>query len=156
MKRTAFLILLVIAAALFPRAGAAQDQTAAPSGLSLDQKEEFLKNSDVISEKLLSVGVTHSIKVKLQYKGMIHDAHVQTIDEKASSVRAGSAPQPHDYYGFNIAAYELDKLLGLNMTPASVKRKFRGQWAAFTWWVDDVAMMNMDRVRNKVQPPSTE
>lgn len=146
----------MIAVLLFTPPGVAQEQTNVSSGLSLDQKEEFLTNGDVINEKFLSVGVTHSMKVTLQYNGMTHNAHVQTIDEKSSSVRVGSAPQIHDYYGFNIAAYELDRLLDLKMTPVSVKRKFRGKWAAFTWWVDDVAMMNLDRVRNKIEPPNSE
>lgn len=136
---------------------AGQDQTLAePRRLTLEEQEEFLLNGKIVKEKALSVGVTRSSKATLFYKGMTHAAHVQTIDEKSSSVKTtrGLEVNFRDYYGFNIAAYRLDKLLGLNMTPASVKRKVRAMWAAVTWWVDDVAMMNLERVQDNIQPPN--
>ena len=50
-----------------------------------------------------------------------------------------------DSYKFNMAAYELDKLLELNMVPVSVERKVGGNMAAVTWWVDDGLMTELDR-----------
>src|SRR3972149_1997726 len=137
----------------------AQDQPAPdPARLTLEEKAEFLRNGKIVNEKILSVGVTRSLRVTLEYNGMTHDAHAQTIDEKVPAARAGrSLDEPlRDYYGFNIAAYELDKLLGLNMTPASVKRKVGAKWAAVTWWLDNVAMMSLDRVRKNIEPPDME
>jgi len=162
VRRPFFICVLtsvsVIAFLTSPAVVNPQDQTATdPTRFTLQEKEEFLQNGKIVSEKFLSVGVTHSLRVTLEYNGMTHDAHVQSIDEKMPSTRTGrgSDPQFRDYYAFNVAAYDLDKLLGLNMTPASVKRKIRGKWAAFTWWVDNVAMMNLDRVRKDIQPPDT-
>lgn len=54
--------------------------------------------------------------------------------EKRTSFQSlrGTELNFRDYYGFNIAAYELDKILGLNMTPPSVERKVKGKVAAVT------------------------
>jgi hypothetical protein len=52
-----------------------------------------------------------------------------------------------------MAAYELDKLLELNMVPVSVERKVGGQMAAVTWWVDDVVGTELDRKKKKMEPP---
>ena len=69
MKSVAFLLFMMVASIL-PRVGGTQDQTIPQSGLSFDQKEEFLKNGNVINERLLSTGVTHSMRVTLQYHGI--------------------------------------------------------------------------------------
>jgi len=144
---------------MFPSSVTSQaQQTKDPTHLTLDEKEEFLENGKIISERALSVGVTKSLRVTLEYNGMTHDAHVQTIDVKMPSTRPDRRMESdsRDYYGFNIAAYKLDRLLELNMTPASVLRKINAKPAAVTWWVDDVAMMNLERIQKKIQPPNME
>ncbi len=143
---------VVLALTLFPLIALAETSTVV---LSLEEKEEFLQNGKILSMKSLSTGTTNSRRAKLEYNGVIHNAHIQTINESKHLFQslAGSEMNFRDYYGFNIAAYKLDKLLGLNMTPPSVERKVEGERAAVTWWVDDVAMMELDRVRNNIQPP---
>jgi hypothetical protein len=59
-----------------------------------------------------------------------------------------------DYWGFNVAAYRLGVMLGLDMIPPSVPRRFRSQEAAFTWWVEDVILDEQERVKQKREPPS--
>ena len=54
---------------------------------------------------------------------------------------------------YNIAAYRLDKLLGLGMVPVSVERKVAGDFAAVTWWVDDVLMTGKQRYNEKIPVP---
>ena len=43
-----------------------------------------------------------------------------------------------DSYRAEIAAYELDKLLGLQMVPPAVERTLDGQTGALVYWVEDV------------------
>ncbi len=143
----------------YPSIASTQDQqTKDPTSLTLEEKEEFLKNGKIVNERPLSVGVTRSLRVTLEYKGMTHDAHIQSINEEILSARPDRRLQSdeRDYYGFNVAAYKIDKLLELNMTPPSVVREVSAKPAAVTWWVDDVAMMSLERVRNKIQPPNME
>jgi hypothetical protein len=42
----------------------------------------------------------------------------------------------------------------MHMVPVSVSRRWNSKPAAFTWWVDDVAMDEGDRLKNKVAPPN--
>jgi hypothetical protein len=68
----------------------------------------------------------------------------------------GKPVQWRDDYKHNIAAYKLDRLLVINMVPPSVERLMGKKPAAFTWWVDDVAMMESDRERKNIDPPDSE
>ena len=59
-------------------------------------------------------------------------------------------------YKFNIAAYELDRMLELNRVPVSVERKVKGKKSAVTWWIDEVIMDESQRRKKKVEPPDLE
>ena len=87
----------------------------------------------------------------MTWRGSSHDAHVQTVDTYFAS---GNARQSRsDRYAYNVAAYRLDKLLDLDMVPVSVERTVGRKRAAVTWWVDDVAMMEIERRKLDLQPP---
>jgi hypothetical protein len=128
----------------------------AAAELTLAEREQFLKTAEIVKQKSAGMGVTGSSKATLQTSDLTHAAHVQTIDEtkaKFESTR-GLEMNFRDSYKFNIAAYEVAKLLDLNMVPPSVSRTVKGTRAAVTWWVDDVAMTELDRYRKHVTPPS--
>jgi hypothetical protein len=124
------------------------------AGLTLQQVEQFLLNAKVVRLKNLSVGVTESRRATLDDGKLQHDAHVQTVDISKSVFQTdrGTEFNFRDSYKFNIAAYELDKLLDLNMVPPSVERKVEGSMAAVTWWIDD-ALMELNRLKKKIHPP---
>lgn len=132
---------------------------ASPTQWTCVQKEEFLRTAKVAAIKDLSQGITHSRRATLEKDGIKHDAHVQTIYEQKSSFQGarGSELNFKDSYGFNVAAYKLDRVLDLNMIPVSVVRKVAGSEAAVTWWVDDVMMTELDRYKKGLPvPPSSE
>jgi len=54
-----------------------------------------------------------------------------------------------------VAAYELDKALGLKLVPPSVTRQVRGRPASVTWWVDS-AMNELERRRKGIEAPDPE
>ena len=101
------------------------------------------------------MGVTNSQRATLDDGQRKHDAHIQTVDISKNSFQTlrGTELNFRDSYKFNMAAYELDKLLDLNMVPVSVERKVGGQQAAVTWWVDDAMMTELDRQKKKAQSP---
>jgi hypothetical protein len=125
-------------------------------GLTRPQAEEFLLKAKVISTKELSVGVTNSRRATLDGGNFKHDAHIQSIDLQKAQFQTQKLTELdfRDSYKFNIAAYELDKLLDLNMVPPCVERKVGGGAAAVSWWVDD-ALMELDRQKKKIQPPNS-
>jgi len=158
LGRRAFLASLS-ASCLSPWLKAAQ-QANAPSAdisLSVAEVEEFLKTAEVTDTHGTKVGVTASIRATLADSRVTHFAHVQTIDESKAmhQTAMGTELNFRDTWKFNIAGYRLDRMLGLNMTPPSVERKFRGQQASFTWWMGS-AMMEAERLKKKRTPPDVD
>jgi len=117
--------------------------------------ERFLTEADVVSTKSTKKGVTDSLKATLSDGKLTHDAHIQNIDETKREFRSqqGIEFDFRDSWTFNIAAYKIDRLIGLNMVPPSVSRSHRSTPAAWTWWIDDVLMDEGGKVKNNVQPP---
>jgi hypothetical protein len=145
---------LIAASTLLPLIVQAADSPA----LTREEQEQFLRSAKILKRETLSVGTTNSQKATLGDGQITHDAHVQTIDiHKPRYETAGGVELNfRDTYKFNIAAYRLDKLLGLNMVPVTVERKVAGQTAAVAWWVDDVLMMEKDRYLKGIEPPDQE
>jgi hypothetical protein len=123
--------------------------------LSRGEMEEFLIKAKVVARKNLSTGITNSQRGTLDDGRLKHDAHIQTVDIQKATFQTVSRTEFNfrDSYKFNMAAYELDKLLELNMVPVSVERKVGGNMAAVTWWVDDTLMTELDRHKKKMEPP---
>ncbi len=121
------------------------------------EKEDYLLRAEIVRTEKLEVGVTGSRRATLSLDGRTHDAHVQIVDVMKHQARVGQRTELHfrDRYLYNVAAYRLDRLLDLRMVPVSVERTVKGERSAVTWWVDDVLMMEKDRVENKIKPPGS-
>lgn len=141
--------------AVQPPGAAAPAASSAPA-MTDAEIENFLTHARIVRTKSASKGVTGSLRATLSDGVLTHDAHIQTIDEKKQQFEsaAGIEFNFQDSWKFNVAAYRLDRLLGINMTPVSVERRFDSQPAAFTWWVDGVLMDEGQRLKNKTQPPA--
>jgi len=122
--------------------------------LTYEQMEKFLQDSKVISIKTLGTGVTSSQRAKLSDGAMEHDAHVQCIDESKTTFQGqqGTEMNFRDTWKYNVAAYRLGRILGLDMVPVSVERKVNGNACAVTWWIDN-SMMEVDRMKKKLEAP---
>lgn len=146
-------------AALFALAAASLEaQADGGHALSPAEQENFLLKAKVIRSHTLSVGVTRSIRATLSDGKLTHDAHIQHVDESepAFELAAGYELNFRDSYKFNIAAYRLDRMLGLGMIPAAVERKIGGKPAALSWWIDDVMMTEKTRYLKKIEPPDSD
>ena len=104
--------------------------------------------------KELSVGINNTHRATLTDGKTTRYAHVQSVSiRKASySTPSGTEMNFRDSYKYNIAAYKLDRMLGLNMIPVSVERKVKGDSSSVTWWVD-FKMMEKDRYQKKTPVP---
>lgn len=147
-----------VALALMPAALAQTpaESAAAPATLTSDADiERFLREAKIVRQRSAPKGVTNSLRVTLSDGAITHDAHVQTVDERKTSGPSAQGQELNfrDNWGFNIAGYKLDRLIGMNLVPVSVERQWRGGRAAFTWWVDDVIMDEGDRYKKKVMSP---
>lgn len=123
--------------------------------MSRVEMEEFLRSAEVTGRKTLGVGVTGSERLKLSDGSVEHDAHLQSVNSTRKKFTTGGRTYLNfrDSYKYNIAAYRLDRMLDLGMAPVSVERRLDGEWAAVSWWVDDVQMMELDRIEKGLQPP---
>jgi len=90
--------------------------------------------------------------------GVEHPAHFQTIDKDLPDFfpRDGAPIPMKDSWKYNVAAYRLDRLLGLKMVPVAIPRPFEGKPAALSWWVDDVQFEEAVRIKKEVAPPDAE
>jgi hypothetical protein len=128
-----------------------------PSALSDADKEAFLLKAAIVDIKAIDHGVTKPQRATLSDGKLKHDVQVQIVDrELPTFIRDGKGFPSFDRWRHNIAAYKLDRLLDLNMVPVSVARKHGTAPAAFTWWVDDVAMEEVTRRKKELQAPDPE
>ena len=127
----------------------------APIPTSDAEIEKFLKHANVGRSKSAGKGVTNSLRATLSDGTLTHDAHIQVIDEKKTTGPSSQGTELNfrDSWAFNVAAYRIDRLIGLNLVPVSIERDWRGKSGAYTWWIDNVLMDEGERLKKKVQPP---
>lgn len=90
--------------------------------------EEFLKEAKVTNREKVGEGITKPEKVTLELDGEVKYAIYKRVDEK------------HDSWRHEVAAYELDKLLGLGMVPPTVVRSIRGRKGCLQLWITGATM----------------
>ena len=128
--------------------------------LTADQQRQFLESAKIVDATPIGRGVTGAMRFTLSDGAITHDAAFQTIDMRPSDEdrrlgrrRAGELNFV-DSYKYNIAAYELARVLGLDdMMPVTIERRWQGKPGSLTWWVDDVLMDEAERYKRNTQPP---
>lgn len=124
-----------------------------------EQMRQFLLTARVIKSKQTSKGVTAPFRLTLTDGTITHDGEYQTIEESKNLMRLENGTTEinfRDSYHYNIAAYELAKLLGLgDMMPVTVERKWNGKVGSLEWWLP-VQMDEAERIKRKVTPPDVE
>lgn len=117
-NRLALLVPFVMVVLSLPAHPSQQPGTASALD-TRDEREAFLSKARVVADP--PTGVRASWRVTLDDETRRHDASVVTED--------GSGPTRRDYR-LNVAAYELDKLLDLNLVPPTVERPVNGRPAS--------------------------
>jgi hypothetical protein len=158
--------LLVPLLALVLAASPSYAQTAVPAPppsaeLSIAQIRTFLKDAKVLRTRGTPKGVTAPKRLTLSDGNIEHDAVFQAIDDRKMVQQLGGGARPTttefnfvDSYKYNIAAYELATLLGLDyMMPVYVERRWNGQLGSISWFVPTL-MDEADRIKKKIQPPN--
>lgn len=93
--------------------------------------EEFLRNAEIARIEDLSVGVT-----KPQRAYFTEGSLLESMSFKG--IKPGRYKGFWESYKSDIAAYELDKLLGLQMIPPTVEKRVKGDLGAAVMWVKPV------------------
>jgi hypothetical protein len=130
-------------------------------GLALrgEAAEAFLRTAEFVSKKGIKIGITNPDQYTLTDGTRTCRAAWKTIDEFKRGVTSlqggGVIVDFTDSYKHEIAAYELDKLIGLDLVPPTVERTFGGSKGSLQLWVEG-AMTEAERKKRKITPPDPQ
>jgi hypothetical protein len=93
-----------------------------------EEIERFLREAKITERKKIGEGVTNPEKVTLELDGVVRNAIFKKVDKD------------HDSWRNEVAAYELDKIIGLGMVPPTVPRSIKGRKGCLQLWVTGVTM----------------
>lgn len=119
---------------------------------------QFLRTAEIIKSEEIGKGLTQAWRLTLTNGQLTHDASFQAVDirtQEAGFVGGGRELNFADSFHFNIAAYELACLLGIDdMVPVTVEREWQGKKGSLSWWLD-VKMDEDERIGSEIMPPDT-
>jgi hypothetical protein len=126
--------------------------------LTKEQMKQFLLTAKVVGSREAKKGITGTMRLTLSDGTVTHDASFQSIDEHKAVKQLAMGPELNfvDSYKYNIAAYELAELLGLdNLVPVYVERKWNGNPGSLSWWLP-VKMDEAERLKQKIATPDAD
>ena len=124
-----------------------------------EEAERFLARARITRVQSIPQGVTAPRRVTLELDGVTRSAAFKTIHEERPGLMQLSSGQVElnfvDTWRTEIAAYIVDRIIGLGLVPATVERSLRGESGSMQWWVVS-EMAEVQRRRNDIRPPDTE
>jgi hypothetical protein len=120
---------------------------------------EFLLTAKVIRHKDPPKGSTHPAQLTLSNGTLTHDAIVSYVQETLPIMKFANGRTELNFvdsYAYNIAAYRVAELLGLDdMMPVTVEAKWDGRKGSLAWMID--TMMDEEARRaKKMEPPDRD
>lgn len=119
------------------------------------EAEEFLRTAKVVSVRDVGSGITRPKKVLLEKDGVRMHAIFRKVNEDKEEARMATGRKIRDFrdsYVFEIAAYELATMLGIENVPPAVRRSVNGNAGSLQMWIE-AAMSENDRQKKKIKPP---
>ena len=117
--------------------------SAAPQPLPMqgEETENFLVSADRVKKEAIPIGITHPDLFTLTDGVVSARAIWKTVNIYRPGLTRFGGGKPElnfrDSYKHEIAAYELDKLLGLALVPAAVERSLNGRTGSLQIWAED-------------------
>ena len=96
--------------------------------------EQYIRTAKIVREQDLSVGVTKPKRLFFEPGGPVGSILFSAVNLEFPR---------WDSYRADIAAYELDKLLELNMVPPVVERDYKGTTGRASMWAEKMKMWDM-------------
>jgi hypothetical protein len=135
------------------------DQSSSQPALTHDQMANFLRTAKIIGSKKGQKGLSQPARLTLSDGMLMHDASFQPINVFQPFQRfydGTTETNFHDSYHYNIAAYEIAKLLGIgDMVPVTVERKWKNKTGSLSWWLP-VMMDAADRYQKQIPAPDVD
>ena len=113
-----------------------------------EQWEKYLETAEILGSKQLigSESVTSPWVLTLKLGDVTHRALWKNAEGRMGGYWEG--------WTYEIAAYRLDKYLGLGLVPPTVERRFRGDRGSCQYWVDDCMSLRDRDDQGKKMPPA--
>jgi hypothetical protein len=117
-----------------------------------EEVEEFLAKASIGKSQSTSKGVTRPSKMALTRDGVKANAIFHEINEEKRFAQLSGGETVTDFrdsYLFQVAAYKLARIVGLENVPPSVKRSFAGRTGSMTLWVEGMITDEMRRAQKR-------
>jgi len=163
-KTLPMMLLVISQLATIAGAQAAKDPLAsAGHWLGIDGQElpfsshgevlDFLRTADVVDSVEIRGSLNRPLQLTLEKSGVRAHAIFRTVDLARDEMRhvQEHARGFRDSYVFEVAAYELSRLLGLDNVPPAVLRKIGNEKGSVQLWVED-AMGVEERIEHGITP----
>ncbi len=111
-----------------------------------DDIEEWLKVGEIVRSEEIGEGVTKPYRLYLK----AGDVEFSGAWKNPRGMQQGFL----EGWQYEIAAYQMDKLLGLDMVPPTVERTFDKKKGSLQFWISGT-MSDLDRIENGVQMPES-
>jgi hypothetical protein len=108
----------------------------------------------MVKSKGISVGISGSEKITLEKDGRQEHGIFKSINVRKPGITpllSGPEMDFKDSWEFEVAAYELDKLLDLNMIPPTVERFHRSKKGSLQLWING-CISEEERARRNTAP----
>jgi hypothetical protein len=122
-----------------------------PAGLPDDALEQWLEQAEVVAVEELDAGITQPQRVTLRKDGIELRAVFKQLSAVFGTADRTKSIDMSDRFEYEVAAYRLDRLLGLDMVPVTVPRTVGGRRGIVQFWIDDSINLRA-MVERKLQP----
>ncbi len=126
--------------------------------LTKEQIKNFLLTAKIVKSQRTSKGITNPWRLTLTDGTVTHDASFQPIEEHQAVKQLASGTEMGfvDSYKYNIAAYQLAEMLGMDdMLPVYVERSWKGDRGSLSWWLP-VKMDEVERHKLNLKAPDSD
>lgn len=117
-----------------------------------DEAEEFLSSATIVSVEEVGAGSTRPLRVTLAENGRRGEAIFKSVETVVPCRAGGEASGCRDSFRHEVAAYRVDRVLGLDTVPPTVVREVDGQVGSLQLWVEGAVNENTRRDEG-LQPP---
>ena len=121
-----------------------------PAGIDDDALESWLAQAEIVGVEGLDTGISKPQRVTLRKDGIELRAVFKQLSTDFGIQDRTQAMNESDRYQYEMAAYKLDRLIGLDMVPVTVIRGIKGRQGALQFWVEG-AINVRDMIEQKVQ-----
>ena len=106
--------------------------------------EEFLSTAEIVHSQEVGEGITDPLRLTLRQGDQERQGIFKTVDRTIDQVSrtTGLEPKFTDKYVYEVAAYRIDRLIGMRLVPTTVLRTVDGDEGSLQLWIEDITTMD--------------